>query len=362
MLKKEKLVLMIASSIGGGAQILLLNLAPYLNAHFDLMIFCPPGYLSEQLIDAGFKPNICEINIKTIFGIRKKVLVWAQEEQFTVNPFLFGTAFYASLGFGKYPQCRIFSLFLNPIVREDLSVIKKIIYIKIARYIGKKSQGIGVGSPELREEVQMLTGIEPHYLENRVPNICDYRTRFYDNRGGEPLKVCFVGRMADQKRPDIFVETALITHRADINIRYFMAGEGHLKEKIDYYIKENNLTDCVSTIGFINDLYPFLKDMDVLACTSEFENTPLIILNAMNASLPVVAGNIPGIPHLIRNGIDGIITNEYSPKGFADALISLAKSPELLKSMSLEAYSQAVTVYSFDNFADAYMTVLHSKD
>jgi glycosyltransferase involved in cell wall biosynthesis len=358
MLKKDKLVLMIASSIGGGAQILLLNLAQNLKKQFELMIFCPNGYLSKELQNAGFNPNICNINIITIGIIRKKVLLWAQNDKFIVNPFLFGTAFYASLAFGHNSKSKIFSLLLNPIVRMDLGILKKFAYIKIAKYIGKYSKGIGVGSPELREEVEKLTGVSPFYLENRVPNTQKFRSRFYNGFDGEFMNVCFVGRFAEQKRPDIFIETALITCKAKANINYYMVGEGHFKQHILRYISDNNLSDCVTLLGFISDIYPFLHKMDVLLCTSEYENTPLIILNAMNASLPVVAGNVKGIPHLITNGINGIIIEEYSPKGFSEALLFLAARPNLIKIMSINAYEHAITDYSYDKFVQEYVALL----
>ncbi len=357
-MSKEKVVFVISSSIGGGAQILLLDLVKYFRDKIDLMIICPAGYLSEHLINEGFSPTITEINGKTIGEIHSKVLRWAGNENFTINPLLFGTAYYVCKAFYGDKNCRIFSLLLNPIIREDMSFCRKVAYRYIAKVIGKHSDLIGVGSPELEQEVIALTGQKPVYLENRVPNTQPVKTEFYD--GTRPLKVCFVGRMAEQKRPDLFVETARITKEKKSNIEYFMAGEGHLLEQTEKYVTDNELVDTVHLIGFQDDLYTFLDTMDILLLSSEFENTPLIMLNAMNASLPIVCGNVKGVTHLIDNNINGIITDEYLPEAFAYTLMGLADNPDQVKKLSLSAYEKALGDFSYERFANAYMKEIES--
>jgi len=358
MTEKGKLVLIIASSIGGGAQKLLIDIAPYLNEFYQIKIICPSGYLSEKLLEVGMIPEISEVNLRTLRKIKKDILKWANGEPFTVNPYLFGTAFYMTIIFGKIKNCKIVSLLLNPIVRDGMSQLKKILYKLIARQIGRKSDSIAVGSPELADEVYRYSGQKAHYLENRVPNIAHPKERMYDATDGKPLKICFAGRMAEQKRPDIFALTAKLTRDANLNVRYYMAGEGPLKEKIMKYVTDNGLLDIVSFLGFVDDLYVFLSEMDVLMCTSEFENTPLIILNAMNAGLPVIAGQVVGIPHLINNGVDGILADEFSPEGFSDAIVHIVNYPEIYCLLSTNAYNKAITEFSYKDFVEKYRKIL----
>lgn len=356
MQKSNRIVFLISSSIGGGAQILLANLAEYISKENEIMVFCPSGFLVERLHSIGLEPIVGEVNSKTIKIIRRTVLEWAHGQECIINPFLFGTAYYCCKAFKGDRNCRVFSLLLNPILREDLSFIKRIVYRYIAKIIGKNSYGIGVGSPELLREVKDIMHRTPYYLENRVPNIVPPKMVFYDSQ--QPLKVCFVGRMAQQKRPDLFVETAKITKKNNANIHYYMAGEGPLKDKVMQSIKNDKLEDTVEMVGFIDNLYDFLLKMDILLSSAEFENTPLIVLNAMNASLPVVTGNVIGVPHLIKNKEDGIVTEEYTAQCFADTLIHLSENPEIVKTMSKAAYQKAITDYSFQKFADSYLNAL----
>lgn len=351
-----KIIFIISSSIGGGAQILLANLAESVAKNNDVMIVCPHGYLEEKLKSLGFLPYISEVNRKSMITIRKRILEWVDGEECVINPFLFGTAYYSCRAFKDVSNCKVFSLLLNPIIRKDLFFLKKIAYRYIAKQIGKYSDGIGVGSPELSNEVQQLMHRTPVYLENRVPNVVPPKSVFYD--GKRPMKVCFVGRMAKQKRPDLFVQTAKITKRERANIKYYMVGEGPMKTDVEKYIKDNSLEDTVKLAGFINELYPFLLDMDILLSSAEFENTPLIVLNAMNASLPVVTGNVVGVPHLICNGVDGIVTDDYTAESFAATLIDLSVNPNKVENLSMASYKKAITEYSFELFSKAYVDAL----
>jgi len=356
---KRKMVLAISSSIGGGAQKLLLDITPYFQERFDLLIICPEGYLAQKLVESGFKPIIMDVNIRNMRKMKKIIESWSEGESCVVNSYLFGTSFYACYSFRHTANIKVVSLLLNPIIRDGMSWPKKVCYKFVAQYIGKKSARIVVGSPELEQEVFKFAKKKVFYLENRVPNIVKEKNNFYHGNSGATLKICFAGRMVEQKRPDILVKTARLFKLSGINVKFYMAGEGSLKKEIRNFVDENDLSNTVEFIGFVDNIYDFLGKMDILACTSEFENTPLIILNAMNASLPVVAGNVPGIPHLIHNDDDGLITDEYSPEGFYRAILKIINSTTLCETMGRNAYKKAVTNYSYKEFVNKFYKIVN---
>ena len=354
----KKIVLMISSSIGGGAQLLLYNLAQEIKNNNEVLVVCPEGFLFDLLDKNEFRIIKIDFRVRNLHIIKREILKWAGEDNFICNPFIFGTSFFACLMFRKYRKCSIFSLLLNPIIRNDQSIIRRFFYKRIAAFIGKYSEGLGSGSPELQDEIKSLTGRESYYLENRVPNDQLPRSSFYEPSKKIALKVCFVGRLTEQKRPDIMLRVAQITKQKSLPINYYVAGEGHLEDEMVRFIKDNQLNDIVSMVGFKKDLYGFLNQMDVLLCTSEFENTPLIILNAMNASLVVVAGDVVGIPHLIKNEYDGFISAEYTPESFANVLEKLSLDDGLVKFVGQNAYKKAIEDFSFNIFVNKYLNAL----
>lgn len=356
MAKYSKIVMIISSSISGGAQVLMANVAENLNKKMDLLAICPTGFLSNKLREMNIRTIETEVSLSKMCFIRKKVLEWAGDEDCIVNPSLFGASFLCAWTFRNDNKCHVFAWLHNPIIRDDLSFIKQKAYILITKLIGRYSETIGVGSPELKKDVILLTKKEPVYLENRVPNKMPPRDSYYD--GKRPLKVCFVGRLAAEKRTDLFVGAAKLVHDTGAAIDFFMAGDGPLKESVTSYIVNNDLSETVHLVGYVKDINSFLVGMDVLMITSDYENSPLAVLEAMNASLAVIAGDVVGIPHLINNGIDGVVTKDHTEKGFSKELLSLYENPQLVKKLGRNGYKKSISEFSFDKFVDTFLNAI----
>lgn len=356
MAKYSKIAMIISSSISGGAQVLMANVAENLNKKMDLIAICPTGFLSNKLREMNIRTIETEVCFSKMCFIRNKVLEWAGDDDCIVNPSLFGASFLCAWAFRNDRKCHVFAWLHNPIIRDDLGFIKQQAYILITKLIGRYSEIIGVGSPELKKDVLFLTKKEPVYLENRVPNKLPPRDSFYN--GKRPLKVCFVGRLATEKRIDLFVGAAKLAHDTGADIDFFMAGDGPLKESVTSYILTNNLSGNVHLVGYVKDINSFLIGMDVLMITSDYENSPLVVLEAMNASLAVIAGNVVGIPHLIKNGIDGVVTKDHTEKGFAKQLLALYEKPQLVEKLGRNGYKKSITDFSFDKFVDTFLNAI----
>jgi glycosyltransferase involved in cell wall biosynthesis len=67
--------------------------------------------------------------------------------------------------------------------------------------------------------------------------------------------------------------------------------------------------------------------MDLLVVPSLTEGSPLIVLEAMAAGIPVVASAVGGIPDQIRNGREGILVPSDDPDALGEALGALLRDP-----------------------------------
>jgi len=118
------------------------------------------------------------------------------------------------------------------------------------------------------------------------------------------------------------------------------------KRRIYPLIKENIFVDLGPIFG--EKLYEYLSALDIYAYYSVYGETfGISIAEAMTAGLPVVLNNTPYSTNaqtlLVDNGINGYVTN--SMKGWVDAIIKLAKKPELREKMGIKGREKILEKY-----------------
>ncbi len=69
--------------------------------------------------------------------------------------------------------------------------------------------------------------------------------------------------------------------------------------------------------------------MDVVALTSRNEGTPVAIIEALAAGVPVVATAVGGVPDVVRDDETGLLIPPGEPTALTNALLRLASDPEL---------------------------------
>jgi len=75
----------------------------------------------------------------------------------------------------------------------------------------------------------------------------------------------------------------------------------------------------------------------VAVCCSDFEGTPLSVMEYMAAGRPVVATRVGGLPEMIRDGIEGLLVERRDPAGLADALAEVLGDPDRAREMGTRA-------------------------
>ncbi len=73
-----------------------------------------------------------------------------------------------------------------------------------------------------------------------------------------------------------------------------IVGEGPQREELEAYAAAKGLRECVSFFGFRSDRLAFLKGFDVFVLPSRSEGIPRCLMEAMAASVAVLASDIPG--------------------------------------------------------------------
>lgn len=130
--------------------------------------------------------------------------------------------------------------------------------------------------------------------------------------------VLFVGRFVPAKNLGLLVESFAEVVKQFPSAELILVGEGPLEKKIKDRIQELGLEDRVRMPGYIDnaELPQYYRSADVVALSSQRENHPITLLEAMSCGTSVVAPSIGAIPEIVDNGTNGLLY----PVGDADAL------------------------------------------
>ncbi len=134
------------------------------------------------------------------------------------------------------------------------------------------------------------------------------------------LQCAFIGRVTQIKRPDRFLDVVTEIKRRGIEIEFLVAGDGELLEACRERIAAEELP--VKILGWQSNIEIVLAASDIVILTSDNEGTPLSLIQAGMAALPVVTTNVGSIPEVVIDGITGIVTN-VDVMEMADALEKL---------------------------------------
>jgi len=134
------------------------------------------------------------------------------------------------------------------------------------------------------------------------------------------LQCAFIGRITQIKRPGRFLDVVSEVKNRGIELGFFIAGDGELLEMCRERIKKEELP--VTVLGWQSDIEKVLSAADIVVLTSDNEGTPLSLIQAGMAGLPVVTTNVGSVPEVVLDGITGIITS-LEVEEIADALEKL---------------------------------------
>lgn len=140
--------------------------------------------------------------------------------------------------------------------------------------------------------------------------------------------VCALRR---QKALEVLVRAAAELAPAFPGLRVLIAGGGPEEERLQMLARELGVEDTVQLLGFWPpaDVPDLLAALDVAVNTSDFEGSPLGIMEFMAAGAPVVATSVGGVPDLIEDGVHGLLVDRGDHRAVAAAVGQLLSDPAL---------------------------------
>ena len=135
------------------------------------------------------------------------------------------------------------------------------------------------------------------------------------------------------------------------NIHLILLGKGKDKDKYEEQAKE--LTN-INFEGFVDNVGDYISCFDLFVFPSLNEGLGSILLDVIQAKVPIVASNVGGIPDIIQHKENGLLFSPKNSQAIAQAIEELYHSKSKRVSLSENAYKN-IENYSFSTMTDKYI-------
>jgi len=196
---------------------------------------------------------------------------------------------------------------------------------------GQRQELAGYGVAPLEKIVVVPLGFELEDLLSCESHRGELRREL--GLGDDVRLIGIIARLVPIKNHRLFLQAAKLVAEAVPQARFLVVGDGELREELEAYAHELELDERVLFIGWRRDLPRLYADLDVVALTSINEGTPVSLIEAMAAGVPVVATAVGGVPDVVTDGETGYLVRSGDAKGLAEAIVELVGNPERAKAM-----------------------------
>ena len=172
-------------------------------------------------------------------------------------------------------------------------------------------------------------------------------------RGGKVIGA--IGRLETQKGLEYFLRAARNILKDFPDTTFVIVGAGPEREKLETIARDLEVAPHIIFTGQRRDMPGVHASLDIFVLSSTDEGMPIVILEAMAASTPIVATRVGAVPKLIASGKTGLLVEPRDPEALSRAVVTLLKDPQLARKLGQNAQRVVAKNNSADAMARKYL-------
>ncbi len=140
-------------------------------------------------------------------------------------------------------------------------------------------------------------------------------------------------RLEPQKGHSVLIEAVPLILKEFPRLKVLCLGEGSLRKDLESSVNAKGLQDTIKFLGFQSEIQDWFALADLMVLSSFYEGLPLVAIESLAASRPVVATHVDGTPEVVVNDVSGITVPPGQPGPLAEAICRLLRRPDLIESL-----------------------------
>ncbi len=191
--------------------------------------------------------------------------------------------------------------------------------------------------------------------------VSDYDEKIYDRRE-EPFTIIFVGRFVEQKDPFTILKALKRLKRMDINSRFFLVGDGPLRNKMEKFVQTNNLGNAVFT-GWIPqpEVQKYYQKSHIIITPSHAEGMSIANLEALAAGVFLIATPVSGNKEMLSCCKNGVLVDSGNYNEIANQIQKFYFQQYLPKNLLAQnAALEFIKKYNWQKVSEQYLSAFRS--
>jgi glycosyltransferase involved in cell wall biosynthesis len=243
------------------------------------------------------------------------------------------------------------------------------VFLEIERFLAKRSTKIIAISTIQKKELCEEFKVAPcnkfetislgfnlkRFQEDNVNRRVEFRKKY--GLGESDLAIGIVGRLVPVKNHKLFLEAfANAKKQCSRPIKAIIIGDGELRENLENLVTTLNLSfsadkaegvDVLFT-SWIKAIETALPGLDLIALSSFNEGTPVSLIEAQAANVPIISTRVGGIEDIVIENETAILTENNDLQDFSNKLIELVNDEKKLDVMKTKGYEFVKIKFSYE--------------
>ena len=179
--------------------------------------------------------------------------------------------------------------------------------------------------------------------------------------------VVTVARLVPLKNIRLLLDAVAIVRSRVPPVHLIIVGEGSESAALKQYAAALDLLDAVTFVGYLaqRDTPPAYRAGDVFALSSDFDNSPNVVLEAMACGLPIVTTDVGGVREFVADPHGGRVVPPKDAAALAEGLQVYLDSEAAARDAGAHNRRRAVTEFSWrvsaQRLLDVYVQAIHAR-
>lgn len=169
--------------------------------------------------------------------------------------------------------------------------------------------------------------------------------------------LCAIGRLSPEKGFALLLSSLSALVAKHPSLRLVIFGEGAQRPALEERVRELGLQQQVRLPGYCSAVRSYLPLCRALVLSSLTEGLPLVVLEAMQVGVPIIATRVGGVPGVLAEGQAGLLVPAGSPEALALAIDQFLADPAAAQGRVAAASRRVREHYSSGTMARKYQAV-----